>query len=60
MEPQFYITELNNVVIDLENFLQFFTEVYKDLDNMSSYLLDILDQRNELKSEMESEYYSNL
>lgn len=60
LEPQFYITEFNNVVIDLENFVQFFNDVYKDLDNMSSYLLDILEQRNELKAEMESEYYSNL
>lgn len=60
MEPQFYITEFNNVVIDLENFVHFFNEIYKDLDNMSSHLLDILEKRNELKAEMESEYYSNL
>lgn len=60
MEPQFYITEFNNVDIDLENFVQFVNEVYKDLDNMSSYLLEILEQRNELKAEMESEYFSNL
>lgn len=60
LEPQFYITEFNNVVIDLENFVLFFNDVYRDLDNMSSYLLDILEQRNELKAEMESEYHSSL
>ncbi|MFY0782903.1 hypothetical protein AB1K18_21825 [Peribacillus simplex] len=59
LEPQFYITEFNNVVIDLENFVQFFNDVYKDLDNMSSYLLEVLEQRSELKAEMESEYHSN-
>ena len=59
LEPQFYITEFNNVVIDLENFVQFFNDVYRDLDNMSSYLLDILEQRSELKAEMESDYHSN-
>lgn len=41
-------------------FLQFFNNVYRDLDNMSSYLLNILEQRNELKAEMEYEYHSNL
>ncbi|UNK19359.1 hypothetical protein MNQ98_04815 [Paenibacillus sp. N3/727] len=60
LEPQFYITEFNNIVIDLENFVQFFNDVYKDLDNMSSYLLALLDQRNELKAEFEAEYQSNL
>ncbi|MBG9823754.1 hypothetical protein ABE33_14830 [Bacillus safensis] len=60
LEPQFYITEFDNVVIDLENFVQFFNDVYRGLDNMSSYLLDILEQRNQLRAEMESEYHSNL
>ncbi|MGD7049843.1 hypothetical protein FZC83_18570 [Rossellomorea marisflavi] len=59
LEPQFYITEFNNVVIDLENFIRFFNVVSKDLDNMSSYLLEILEQRSELKAEMESEYFTN-
>jgi hypothetical protein len=60
LEPQFYITEFNNIVIDVENFVQFFNDVYKDLDSMSSYLLVVLEQRSELKAEMKSEYHSNL
>ncbi|HEY4553279.1 MAG TPA: hypothetical protein VIG80_08805, partial [Bacillaceae bacterium] len=60
LDPQFYITEFNNVVIGLENFVQFFNDVFRDLDNISSYLLNLLEQRNELKAEMESEYHSNL
>lgn len=60
LESQFYITEFNNVVIDLENFVQFFNDVFRDLDNISSYLLDVLEQRSELRAEMESEYHSNL
>lgn len=59
LEPQFYITEFNNVVIDLDNFVQFFYNVYKDIDNISSYLLTLLDQRNGLKAEIEAEYHSN-
>ncbi|MBZ9520374.1 hypothetical protein [Bacillus safensis] len=54
LEPQFYITELNNVVIDLENFVQFFNGVFKDLHNMSSYLLEILERRSEIEAENES------
>ncbi|OEI75649.1 hypothetical protein BG616_16185 [Bacillus subtilis] len=53
LEPQFYITEFNNVVIDLENFVLFFNDVYSELRNMSSYLLEILERRSELEAEME-------
>ncbi|MCM3567557.1 hypothetical protein [Neobacillus mesonae] len=53
LEPQFYITEFDNVVIDLENFVQFFNDVFSDLHNMSSYLLEILERRSELEAEME-------
>ena len=54
LEPQFYITEFNNIVIDLDNFMHFFNDVYKDLNNMSSYLLALLEHRNEIEAEYRS------
>lgn len=56
LEPQFYITEFNNIVIDLENFVLFFSNVFKDLDNMASYLLGLLEQRNEIEAESRANF----
>jgi hypothetical protein len=56
LEPQFYITEFNNIVIDLENFVQFFSNVHEELDSMSSYLLMLLDHRNEHDAEYTSDF----
>jgi len=52
-EPQFYINELNNVIVDLPNFLEVFKVIFDNLDNMASYYQHCI----EMKIEMESEYY---
>jgi len=38
-EPQFYINEFDNVVIDLENFCERFEEIFKQLDSFAMYYL---------------------
>ncbi|WP_341320337.1 hypothetical protein NSQ62_11790 [Solibacillus sp. FSL H8-0523] len=52
-QPQFYINELDNVIVDLPNFLEVFKVIFDKLDNMASYFQDCI----EMKNEMESEYY---
>ncbi|WHZ60087.1 hypothetical protein [Metabacillus hrfriensis] len=40
-EPQFYITELNNVVVDLENFIVVFQKIHQNLDNFAEHYLEL-------------------
>ncbi|MGF9978896.1 hypothetical protein [Viridibacillus arvi] len=56
--PQFYINEFDNVVVDLENFVEIFQEIFKNLNNIATYYLDLLERRNEMRAEIESEYRS--
>lgn len=56
LEPQFYINELDNVVIDIENFVELFQEIFNDLNNLSLYYLERLETRYEMESEFISEY----
>lgn len=46
-EPQFYITELDNVVIDLENFSEVFHKIHQDLNNFAEYYLYLIESRSE-------------
>ncbi len=39
-EPQFYINELGNVIIDMENFFKVFTNIHKSLDRFSEWLFE--------------------
>lgn len=38
-EPQFYINELDNVVVDMENFVEVFEKIYKTLDGIAGHYL---------------------
>lgn len=38
-EPQFYINELDNVVIDMENFVKVFEQIHKSLDGIAGHYL---------------------
>jgi len=38
-EAQFYINELDNVVVDMENFVEVFAKIHKSLDNISKHYL---------------------
>lgn len=39
MEPQFYINELDNVMVDLEYFLEVFTDIRSSLDSIAKHYL---------------------
>ena len=42
--PHFYISEFDNVVVDLENFVERFKDIGKNLNLLSTYYLyDILE-----------------
>lgn len=56
LEPQFYINELDNVVVDLENFLEVFQEIFKKLSNLSSHYQHKLETLYEMQAELNSEY----
>ncbi|UED81970.1 HEPN domain-containing protein [Lysinibacillus sp. CD3-6] len=49
-EPQFYINEFDNVVVDLSNFILVFNEIFKNLDNLSIHYQDLIEMRNEMES----------
>ncbi|MCM3692195.1 hypothetical protein [Neobacillus niacini] len=38
-EPQFYINEFDNVVVDMENFVKVFNQIHKSLDGFASHFL---------------------
>lgn len=38
-EPQFYINELDNVVVDMENLFEVFGQIHKSLDGIASHYL---------------------
>ena len=38
-EPQFYINELENVVVDMENFVEVFEKIHKSLDRIARHYL---------------------
>lgn len=56
-EPQFYINEFDNVVVDLTNFIVVFNEIFKNLDNLSMYYQHLIEMRNEMESEMRMDSY---
>lgn len=47
-EPQFYINELDNVVVDLENFVLVFEEIHRNLENFSTHFVDLIDLQSEI------------
>lgn len=51
LEPQFYINTLDNVVVDLENFLSVFKGVFDNLSNLSTHYLDLLEGKQEYEYE---------
>lgn len=64
LEPQFYINTFDNVVVDLENFLTVFEEIFNNLDSLSIYYLNLLDckleaedEAQQILAEIESEYH---
>lgn len=38
-EPQFYINEFRNVVVDMENFIEVFEEIHTSLNNIANHYL---------------------
>lgn len=38
-EPQFYINELENVIVDMENFYEVFSQIHKSLDGIAKHYL---------------------
>ena len=56
-EPQFYINEFDNVVVDLTNFIVVFNEIFKNLDNLSMHYQHLIEMRNEMESEMRMDSY---
>jgi hypothetical protein len=38
-EPQFYINEFDNVVVDMENFVEVFDKIHKSLDGLANHFL---------------------
>lgn len=63
LEPQFYINALDNVVVDLENFLTVFEEIFNNLDSLSVYYTNVLENKleaaYEAQTEFESDYYGD-
>lgn len=62
--PQFYVEELDNVVIDLENLKEIYTEIFKNLDQLAYHFMDLLEKEQEHKQlmdeqahELESEFH---
>lgn len=55
-EPQFYINEFDNVVVDLPNFIEVFEEIFERLERLSSHYQSLIEMRNEMRNEMEYDY----
>ena len=47
LEPQFYINAFDNVVVDLENFLTVFEDIFDNLDSLSTHYLMLLEGKQE-------------
>lgn len=63
LEPQFYINTFDNVVVDLENFLKVFKEIFDNLQSLSTHYLMLLESKQEsehearqIQAEIESEF----
>ncbi|MEK4715836.1 hypothetical protein [Sporosarcina sp. FSL K6-5500] len=63
LEPQFYINTFDNVVVDLENFLTVFKDIFDNLRSLSMHYSNLLETKQEneyearqLQVEMESEF----
>lgn len=54
-QPQFYVNKLTNVVIDLENFCNVFTDIFDKLDNLSSYYQNWIEMEHENANEINCE-----
>ncbi|WIL44914.1 hypothetical protein QP042_00735 (plasmid) [Bacillus bombysepticus] len=59
LEPQFYINTLDNVVVDLENFLTVFEEIFNNLDSLSVYYTNVLENKLEAAYEAQTEFESD-
>ena len=51
LEPQFYINTFDNVVVDLENFLKVFKEIFDNLQSLSTHYLILLEGKQEAEYE---------
>lgn len=47
LEKHFYVEEFDNVVVDLENFIIRFKEIFKNLDNIAGFYNHLVDIKNE-------------
>ncbi len=56
LEPQFYIDTFDNVVVDLENFLTVFEQIFKTLDSLSTHYIVLYDEKQEFQAECESDW----
>ncbi|BCD05079.1 TPA: hypothetical protein QC443_003813 [Bacillus cereus] len=59
LEPQFYINTFDNVVVDLENFLTVFEQIFKTLDSLSTHYINLYDDKVEFQAGYESDCYSD-
>ncbi|HDR4590240.1 TPA: hypothetical protein QCR33_001020 [Bacillus cereus] len=59
LEPQFYINTLDNVVVDLENFLIVFEAIFKNLDSLSMHYTNLLEDKLEAEYEAQTEFESD-
>ncbi|MCS6596046.1 hypothetical protein [Bacillus cereus] len=56
MEPQFYIDTFDNVVVDLENFLKIFEQIFKTLDSLSTHYIELYCAKQEFYAENASDW----
>lgn len=49
-EKHFYVEAFNNVVVDLENFIIRFEEIFKNLESVAGYYNHLVDVKNEIES----------